>query len=109
MYTKQALRELGVTPSTLSQSQKKELEEQGFFTVEEVLTPDDCEKMRAEFERIHAAEKDQGGHEVHVEPGARWLYDDSTERLALQDRLAREDINPRSYAPRSPRAQHPIR
>ena len=38
MYTKQALRELGVTPSTLSQSQKKELEEQGFFTVEEVLT-----------------------------------------------------------------------
>jgi DNA polymerase IV len=59
MYTKQALRELGVTPSTLSQSQKKELEEQGFFTVEEVLTPDDCEKMRAEFERIHGAEKDQ--------------------------------------------------
>ena len=27
--------------------------------------------MRAEFERIHAAERDQGGHEVHVEPGAR--------------------------------------
>ena len=27
--------------------------------------------MREEFERIHAAEKEQGGHEVHVEPGAR--------------------------------------
>ena len=29
--------------------------------------------MRAEFERIHGAEREQGGHEVHVEPGARRL------------------------------------
>jgi ectoine hydroxylase-related dioxygenase (phytanoyl-CoA dioxygenase family) len=27
--------------------------------------------MRDEFERIHASENDKGGHEVHVEPGAR--------------------------------------
>ena len=27
--------------------------------------------MRDEFERIHTDENNQGGHEVHVEPGAR--------------------------------------
>ncbi len=29
--------------------------------------------MRDAFEQIHAAENDKGGHEVHVEPGARRL------------------------------------
>lgn len=71
MYTRQALRELGVTPDTFSESQKRQFDSQGFFTVENVVSPGDVEKMRSEFERIHAAEKDQGGHEVHVEPGAR--------------------------------------
>ena len=42
MYTKQAIRELGVTPSTLTDAQKTALDEQGFFIVENVLSPDDC-------------------------------------------------------------------
>jgi ectoine hydroxylase-related dioxygenase (phytanoyl-CoA dioxygenase family) len=71
MYTREALRELGVTPSTLSEAQKKQFDEQGFFIVENVLSASDIEKMKSEFERIHAAEKEKGGHEVHVEPGAR--------------------------------------
>jgi hypothetical protein len=71
MYTRQALRELGVTPHTISDAQKKQLDDQGFFIVENVLTPNDCQLIRAEFERIHADEKGQGGHEVHIEPGAR--------------------------------------
>jgi ectoine hydroxylase-related dioxygenase (phytanoyl-CoA dioxygenase family) len=71
VYTKQAIRELGVTPATLSEAQKKGLDEQGFVIVENVLTAEDCDRMREAFERIHAAEKDQGGHEVHVESGAR--------------------------------------
>ena len=29
--------------------------------------------MRDAFEQVHAAEQDKGGHEVHVEPGARRL------------------------------------
>jgi ectoine hydroxylase-related dioxygenase (phytanoyl-CoA dioxygenase family) len=73
MYTKQALRDLGVRPDTLSSAQLKQFDEQGFFIVENVLTKDDCAKMRDAFERIHAAENEQGGHEVHVEPGARRL------------------------------------
>lgn len=71
MYTKQALRELGVSPNTLTEAQTKQFDELGYFIVENVLSPEDCEKMRNEFERIHAAESEKGGHEVHVEPGAR--------------------------------------
>src|SRR6516225_3210827 len=71
MYTKQALRELGVTPNTLSEGQIRQFDELGYVIVENVLSPEDCEKMRSEFERIHANEKENGGHEVHVEPGAR--------------------------------------
>ncbi len=71
MYTKQALRELGVTPDTLTEAQTKQFDELGYFIVDDVLSPTDCEKMRSEFERIHASESDKGGYEVHVEPGAR--------------------------------------
>jgi ectoine hydroxylase-related dioxygenase (phytanoyl-CoA dioxygenase family) len=71
VYTKQALHELGVTHNTLSEVQTRQFDELGYFIVENVLSPEDCEKMRNEFERIHAAESDKGGHEVHVEPGAR--------------------------------------
>jgi ectoine hydroxylase-related dioxygenase (phytanoyl-CoA dioxygenase family) len=71
MYTKEALYRLGVSPAAITQSQKEQLDREGYFIAENVLNLDDLERMRAEFERIHAAEKDQGGHEVHVEPGAR--------------------------------------
>ena len=60
-----------VSSTTLSDDQKRQFDEQGFFIVENALTPAECERMRNEFERIHAAERDKGGHEVHVEPGAR--------------------------------------
>ena len=63
MYTKQALRELGVTRTTLSPTQKQQLDERGFIIVENVLTPTDCNAMRMAFERLHAAEKGEGGHE----------------------------------------------
>jgi ectoine hydroxylase-related dioxygenase (phytanoyl-CoA dioxygenase family) len=73
MYTRQALHELGVSSRTLGEDQKRQFDEQGFIIVENVLTLADCASMRDAFERIHAAEKDKGGHEVHVEPGARRL------------------------------------
>jgi ectoine hydroxylase-related dioxygenase (phytanoyl-CoA dioxygenase family) len=73
MYTKQALRELGASPGTLSAEQLRRFDELGYVIVENVLTPEDCARMRDAFERIHAAENEKGGHEVHVEPGARRL------------------------------------
>jgi ectoine hydroxylase-related dioxygenase (phytanoyl-CoA dioxygenase family) len=70
MYTKQALHELGMNDK-LSSEQLKELDEKGFFVVEDVLSPDECRSMAREFERLHEAERLTGGHEVHIEPGAR--------------------------------------
>jgi ectoine hydroxylase-related dioxygenase (phytanoyl-CoA dioxygenase family) len=72
MYTKQALRALGVT-SDLPPAQKRELDEIGFIIVEDVISKADARRMAEEFERLHAAEKETGGQEVHVEPGARRL------------------------------------
>ena len=73
MYTKQALYELGIKPSAITDTQKRQLDEQGYIIVENVLTPSQVQNIRDEFERIHAEEAGQGGHEVHVEPGARRL------------------------------------
>lgn len=72
MYTKQALRTLGVTDD-LSPEQKRRLDDEGFIIVEDVIGRAEAERMGEEFERLHAAEKDTGGKEVHVEPGARRL------------------------------------
>ncbi|MEQ1524601.1 MAG: hypothetical protein ABL936_25345, partial [Aestuariivirga sp.] len=71
MYTKQALHELGVKPTAITDEQKRQLDAQGFFIVENALSKSDVKTLREEFERIHATEAEKGGHEVHVEPGAR--------------------------------------
>jgi ectoine hydroxylase-related dioxygenase (phytanoyl-CoA dioxygenase family) len=70
MYTKQALRELGLDGSELSDAQRKALDEQGYFLVEGVYSQAECREMAEAFDRLTAIERDQGGHEVHVEPGA---------------------------------------
>jgi ectoine hydroxylase-related dioxygenase (phytanoyl-CoA dioxygenase family) len=71
MYTKQALHMLGVSRDSITEAQKQQLDRDGFFIVENVLDEGDLAVMRSEFERIHADEQGEGGHEVHVEPGAR--------------------------------------
>lgn len=71
MYTKQALHNLGISMNCLSATQKKQLDDEGYFIVENVLSATEIGAMRDAFEQIHAAEAEEGGHEVHVEPGAR--------------------------------------
>ena len=44
MYTRQALRELGVSPNTLTEAQTRQFDELGYFIVENVLSPKDCEE-----------------------------------------------------------------
>jgi hypothetical protein len=61
MYTKQASRELRVR-SAINATQKRELNEQGFFAVDNVVSPSALELMRDEFERILIDENNQGGH-----------------------------------------------
>ncbi len=67
MHTKQALHELGISANDISAEQKQQLDEQGFFVVENVLSKSDTQTMRDEFERVHALEAHRGGHEVHVD------------------------------------------
>ncbi len=74
MYAKQALREIGLCGG-LSLNQRAALDKHGYFVVKGVLQPSLCDSMAAEFDRIHALEGDRGGHEVHVEPGARRVSD----------------------------------
>ena len=70
MYTKQALRELGVSGSDFSDAQRQSLDENGYFIQTGVFTPDECREMAEEFDALHRQEGERGGHEVHVEPGA---------------------------------------
>ncbi len=70
MYTKQALRQLGVTGKELSVGQLRQLDEHGFIIIENYYSKSEARAMAEEFDRLHAREGEKGGHEVHVEPGA---------------------------------------
>jgi hypothetical protein len=66
--TAEALAALGVGP--LTAEQRRALDEDGFFVVPDVLTPEEVAEMRAEWDRLRGIEGELGGHEVHIEPGA---------------------------------------
>jgi ectoine hydroxylase-related dioxygenase (phytanoyl-CoA dioxygenase family) len=70
MNTAQALQELGLKSLRLTDEQSRQLDEQGYFIVPDVFTPDEVAEMRAELDRLQALEGEFGGHEVHIEPGA---------------------------------------
>jgi ectoine hydroxylase-related dioxygenase (phytanoyl-CoA dioxygenase family) len=92
MYTKQALHQLGIEMDCISAEQKRQLDDDGFFIVENVLNASDIQNMGEEFERVHAAEKDHGGHEVHVEPGARRISNIFNKSMAFDKMLAIPEI-----------------
>ena len=74
MYTEQGLARTGRRRRLFASTtaQKQQFDEQGFFIVEGALSREDCKTMSDEFERVlRNSERDKGGHEVHVEPGAR--------------------------------------
>ena len=54
MYTKQALRILGVSDDDVTTSQKAALATDGYFTVENVFSKKECAEMAEAFEKIHA-------------------------------------------------------
>lgn len=71
MYSKQIIRALNTKPEHISPQQKQALDDDGFYIVEDVLSASECATMAQAFEDLFARESDQGGHEVHIEPGAR--------------------------------------
>jgi ectoine hydroxylase-related dioxygenase (phytanoyl-CoA dioxygenase family) len=69
MNTLEAMQALGLNPD-LTDTQKRALDEQGYFVVENVFSPAEVAEMKAEIARLTALEGTFGGHEVHIEPGA---------------------------------------
>ena len=70
MSTEQSLRALGVTDGSLTPEQRHALDTQGFVILPDMLTPQECRAAGDEFDRLSAIEGEEGGREVHTEPGA---------------------------------------
>jgi hypothetical protein len=70
MYTKRALFELGVTGADFTESEQRQLDQNGFYIRKNYFTGTECEEMATAFDRLSGLEGERGGHEVHVEPGA---------------------------------------
>jgi len=92
MYTKQALHHLGIDPASFTAEQRRALEEDGFYVVEGVISAAECREMAEAFEILHAAENDRGGHEVHVEPGARRVSNIFNKTAAFDRLLALPNV-----------------
>jgi hypothetical protein len=70
MNTAEALEILGVREDAISDEQRRQLDEDGFFVAEGFFSKEATDEMRSEFDRLREIEGDFGGHEVHIEPGA---------------------------------------
>ena len=71
----EALVSMGVNQSTLSQDQKKQLDEQGYLHVPGVLTRSQVDAINHRCAQLVEAEGDNAGKEVHQEPGTDRLAD----------------------------------
>lgn len=69
MNTRLAMQTLGVTGHTLTAEQRRALDQDGYFVVEDAFTPEQRARMAAEVDRIAAAEGEKAGTEVSREPG----------------------------------------
>ena len=75
MDTVEALKTLGVTAKDLTEAQRKAFDDQGYFIVENVFTPEQCALMGHEFDRIRLKEGLKAGIEVSQEPGSVRISD----------------------------------
>ena len=66
MYTKQALRDLGLEGDELTPEWRRALDEQGYFLVEGVYSKAECREMAEEFDRLTAIERDKFGNESRI-------------------------------------------
>jgi ectoine hydroxylase-related dioxygenase (phytanoyl-CoA dioxygenase family) len=70
MNTAEALQAIGLRDLAPTPDQQRKLDEQGYFVVEDVFSPDEVAEMLSELDRLQKLEGEFGGHEVHIEPGA---------------------------------------
>ena len=70
MNTAEALTDIGLKSLELTDEQRRQLDEDGYFIVPDVFSPDEIAEMLSELDRLQTLEGEFGGHEVHIEPGA---------------------------------------
>ena len=71
----EALEALGVTAHTLSEEEKRQLDEQGYVIFPGIMSDSWLEALRAKYEELMAKEGQSAGLEVHQEKGTRRLSD----------------------------------
>ena len=72
---KEALSEAGVTENTLTEDEKKSLDEKGYVMFRGLIDPAWVKEMQDRFEFLFKQEGDRAGTEVHQEKGTRRLSD----------------------------------
>ena len=70
MNSKDALAALGITEHELTPAQRGSLDANGYFVVEDILSPEQCSSMAAEIDRLAQLEGRKAGSEVSQETGA---------------------------------------
>jgi ectoine hydroxylase-related dioxygenase (phytanoyl-CoA dioxygenase family) len=73
MDMRSALKSLGVSAGTLSESEKRQLDELGYLPLPGLMTPQQVKAIRARVEQLIAEEGEQAGGEFHQETGSHRL------------------------------------
>lgn len=71
----EAMKELGVTTTTLSDDEKRQLDEQGYVLFPGLIDEAWLNQLRAKYEELMEKEGQSAGQEVHQEKGTRRLSD----------------------------------
>lgn len=75
MTMEEALADLGVHSDTLTEGEKRFLDENGYLPLEGILSAQQATAMRTRFDELMAAEGEDAGKEVHQEAGTNRLAD----------------------------------
>ena len=75
MTIREALTELGVKDDTLTQEEKRQIDDDGYLLLTDILSPEQIEALRTRQAELLAAEGDEAGKEVHQEGGTDRLSD----------------------------------
>jgi ectoine hydroxylase-related dioxygenase (phytanoyl-CoA dioxygenase family) len=75
MHVSDALHALGVTGQTLSQSEKDQLDRDGYLPLPNILSAEQIARIARRTDELIALEGDRAGAEVHQEAGATRLSD----------------------------------
>src|SRR5579875_3201747 len=67
--TERILATFGVTTATLDETQRTQLDQDGYLPLPGILSPEQVEALRRRFGELVAAEGDQAGLEAHQEGG----------------------------------------